>query len=128
MPRRAQQKAKEKCKRKRIAQKTISFRRGRRAGPAESFADCGELGAGSILGAWPQGSRQVKKYFNRPRGPMDKASAYGAGDCRLELCWGHLLCCAALRRSKGEARVAPICFRAKANFFSKWLAAAPAAF
>ena len=27
----------------------------------------------------------------RPRGPMDKASAYGAGDCRLESCRGHSL-------------------------------------
>ena len=26
----------------------------------------------------------------RPRGPMDKASAYGAGDCRFESCRGHL--------------------------------------
>ena len=25
----------------------------------------------------------------RPRGPMDKASAYGAGDCRFESCQGH---------------------------------------
>ena len=25
----------------------------------------------------------------RPRGPMDKASAYGAGDCRFESCRGH---------------------------------------
>ena len=29
--------------------------------------------------------------FNRPRGPMDKASAYGAGDCRFESCRGHYL-------------------------------------
>ena len=27
--------------------------------------------------------------FNWPRGPMDKASAYGAGDCRFESCRGH---------------------------------------
>ena len=27
---------------------------------------------------------------NWPRGPMDKASAYGAGDCRFESCRGHL--------------------------------------
>ena len=26
-----------------------------------------------------------------PRGPMDKASAYGAGDCRFESCRGHYL-------------------------------------
>ena len=25
-----------------------------------------------------------------PRGPMDKASAYGAGDCRFESCRGHV--------------------------------------
>ena len=28
---------------------------------------------------------------SRPRGPMDKASAYGAGDCRFESCRGHIL-------------------------------------
>ena len=27
--------------------------------------------------------------LNWPRGPMDKASAYGAGDCRFESCRGH---------------------------------------
>ena len=27
----------------------------------------------------------------RPRGPMDKASAYGAGDCRFESYRGHLI-------------------------------------
>ena len=26
-----------------------------------------------------------------PRGPMDKASAYGAGDCRFETCRGHFV-------------------------------------
>ena len=29
----------------------------------------------------------------RPRGPMDKASAYRAGDCRFESCRGHLAIC-----------------------------------
>ena len=29
-------------------------------------------------------------FVTRPRGPMDKASAYGAGDCRFESCRGHL--------------------------------------
>ena len=28
---------------------------------------------------------------NRPRGPMDEASAYGAGDCRFESYQGHCL-------------------------------------
>ena len=28
----------------------------------------------------------------RPRGPMGKASAHGAGDCRFESCWGHWFC------------------------------------
>ena len=28
-----------------------------------------------------------------PRGPMDKASAYRAGDCRLESCRGHFHAC-----------------------------------
>ena len=31
-----------------------------------------------------------------PRGPMDKASAYGAGDCRFESCRGHMSFVAAL--------------------------------
>ena len=30
-----------------------------------------------------------------PHGPMDKASAYGAGDCRFESCRGHLSFCGA---------------------------------
>ena len=29
--------------------------------------------------------------LQRPRGPMDKASAYGAGDCRFESCQGHIV-------------------------------------
>ena len=29
--------------------------------------------------------------FSWPRGPMDKASAYGAGDCKFESCRGHCL-------------------------------------
>ena len=29
-------------------------------------------------------------YVTWPRGPMDKASAYGAGDCRFESCRGHV--------------------------------------
>ena len=29
-------------------------------------------------------------FCRRPRGPMDKASAYGAGDCRFEPYRGHL--------------------------------------
>ena len=28
--------------------------------------------------------------YNWPRGPMDNASGYGAGDCRFESCQGHL--------------------------------------
>ena len=31
--------------------------------------------------------------INWPRGPMDKASAYGAGDCRFESCRGHCVRC-----------------------------------
>ena len=34
-----------------------------------------------------------------PRGPMDKASAYGAGDCRLESCRGHFFTQSHLRTS-----------------------------
>ena len=33
----------------------------------------------------------VSKYGTCPRGPMDKASAHGAGDCRFESCRGHQL-------------------------------------
>ena len=33
--------------------------------------------------------------LHRPRGPMDKASAYGVGDCRFESCRGHCCCRAA---------------------------------
>jgi hypothetical protein len=42
----------------------------------------------------------------RPRGPMDKASAYGAGDCRFESCRGHLMLPvrAAVRNAMGLAR------------------------
>ena len=36
-----------------------------------------------------------------PRGPMDKASAYGAGDCRFESCRGHLR---SRRRLQGDWR------------------------
>ena len=41
----------------------------------------------------PRPCRQIT--FDRkniwPRGPMDKASAYGAGDCRFESCRGHFV-------------------------------------
>ena len=36
---------------------------------------------------------EICQNLRRPRGPMDKASAYGAGDCRFESCRGH--CCVA---------------------------------
>ena len=36
-------------------------------------------------------SRLLLHQHNWPRGPMDKASAYGAGDCRFESCRGHFL-------------------------------------
>ena len=32
-------------------------------------------------------------HINRPRGPMDKASAHGAGECRFESYRGHLCNC-----------------------------------
>jgi hypothetical protein len=32
---------------------------------------------------------QSPGYVIWPRGPIDKASAYGAGDCRFESCRGH---------------------------------------
>ena len=34
----------------------------------------------------------AERHAHRPRGPMDKASAYGAGDCRFESCRGHSSC------------------------------------
>ena len=44
------------------------------------------------------GAPSVAVFFsdvNRwPRGPMDKASAYGVGDCRFESCRGHFICTA----------------------------------
>ena len=38
--------------------------------------------------------------LHRPRGPMDKASAYRAGDCRFESCRGHCCCRAATQCPK----------------------------
>ena len=40
----------------------------------------------ALASAWSSAHVAV---FNWPRGPMDKASAYGAGDCRFESCRGH---------------------------------------
>lgn len=40
---------------------------------------------------------------HRPRGPMDKASAYGAGDCRFESCRGHYLRRSSARQVVGLA-------------------------
>ena len=34
--------------------------------------------------------REICRLLKWPSGPMDKASAYGAGDCRFESCRGHL--------------------------------------
>ena len=53
----------------------------------------------SSPGVEPGLSRHVKRFLDcnlvrkarRPRGPMDKASAYGAGDCRFESYRGHLI-------------------------------------
>ena len=42
----------------------------------------------------------VQELLHRPRGPMDKASAYGAGDCRLESYRGHGRCQAAVRTGR----------------------------
>ena len=33
----------------------------------------------------------LAEQLGRSRGPMDKASAYGAGDCRFESCRGHVV-------------------------------------
>ena len=39
---------------------------------------------------WIYTSRSYSACMHRPRGPMDKASAHGAGDCRFESCRGQL--------------------------------------
>ena len=41
--------------------------------------------------AWSGECTVLVHNTNRPRGPMDKASAYGAGDCRFESCRGHFV-------------------------------------
>ena len=49
---------------------------------------------------------QCQMINHRPRGPMDKASAYGAGDCRFESCRGHLKsarCEAGMMCGEGES-------------------------
>jgi hypothetical protein len=40
----------------------------------------------------------TQRHRQRPRGPMDKASAYGAGDCRFESCRGHFASVVATQR------------------------------
>ena len=66
-----------------------------------------------------------------PRGPMDKASAYGAGDCRFESCRGHCLqiCkmafCGRLgfvKRTRGDAAIChSTCVRWKHGFSHRTL-------
>ena len=58
-----------------------------------SFRKNSERGAGTTaeesLLLFLVGLKNVCFEINWPRGPMDKASAYGAGDCRFESCRGH---------------------------------------
>ena len=68
---------------------------------------------------------------SRPRGPMDKASAYGAGDCRFESCRGHCLqirkmaFCGRLgfvKRTRGDAAIChSTCVRWKHDFSHRTL-------
>ena len=45
-----------------------------------------------ILHCWFfQTNIKINEFSLRPHGPMDKASAYGAGDCRFESCRGHCM-------------------------------------
>ena len=50
----------------------------------------GQLAPGNIARTDPEGVKE-HIYYRRPRGPMDKASAYGAEDCRFDPCRGRLL-------------------------------------
>ena len=45
---------------------------------------------------WQSNATLAQAGVNRPRGPMDKASAHGAGDCRLESYRGQLSCLASV--------------------------------
>ena len=55
------------------------------------WCQVGQVGTSPYLPTLPVASCEC--YLdNRPRGPMDKASAYGAGDCRFESCRGHFRC------------------------------------
>ena len=57
--------------------------------PARPFASLPARGALGLHNAVY--CRADAKLSNWPRGPMDKASAYGAGDCRFESCRGHYI-------------------------------------
>ena len=52
-----------------------------------------------------------QKVYRRPRGPMDKESAYGAGHCRFESYRGHLISAktCVLSLTVGRRRHAWIC-------------------
>ena len=57
----------------------------------------------------------LQQCTRRPRGPMDKASAYGAGDCRLESCRGHAVPALVLVRRRASAPQGPWCLLTRAS-------------
>ena len=61
---------------------------------AQGLLNCLERAPGqlqSVVMLFHIGGRTPRISDIWPRGPMDKASAYGAGDCRFESCRGHFV-------------------------------------
>ena len=48
------------------------------------------VGVGVLLLQGQQQRSPTHRNHQRPRGPMDKASAHGAGDCKFDSCRGHV--------------------------------------
>ena len=61
---------------------------------------------------WARGAaiRPTGRNIAWPRGPMDKASAYGDGDCRFESCRGHFAIVELKRAGAGRVRILPAGF------------------
>ena len=58
---------------------------------ADAFLVIARSMATSSRGEGMLPSEPRRPFANWPRGPMDKASAYGAGGCRFESCRGHFV-------------------------------------
>ena len=69
-----------------------------------------EFGTGTCEGSTPQ-----TRLCMRPLGPMDKSSAHGAGDCRLESCRGHAAPALVLVRRRANAPQGPACLLTRAS-------------